>query len=385
MSTTTPQLNAAQMAYAQNQAAKNAILANAVSKKDLLFSSTYNPANTPIPSFVLKQTGLLQGVLLKVVATVANTDGALAGNITGVGAPNIITNITLTDPSNSQRINTTGMHLYTVDSAKQRTIYGSAFTNDNPGSFGGNFKPISAPATIAHGATGTVVCYYWIPAQYSEDDFRGAIYMGVSSANVTVSFSFNPFVGVAAGADPTNAVYIGTANMSITSAVVTAYQHYWDQIPQNQNGQLMLPVQDMGWMYELKFTPFGLMTAGFDNPLPLTNARNFLSTMLYYNSYPAPAIGTDINYIKLTAANTYDHWKADPLTVALRSRFVLGDDLPPGFYWLESRKRPLATAQYGNLAYYLNPSTANANNYAVCYYEDFAIATLIGGAQSLPS
>lgn len=380
----TPQPSQAQLAAQANYVAGRAILANSTKKSDPLFSTTYVPATTPTVSFNLNNVGLMRGILLKVVATIANTDGAVDATRSAIGAPNLLTNIKFTDTANTDRIDTTGFHLFMVDSLKQRSVFGAAYTND-VNNFGANFAFVVCPTTLTHGTSNTVICYYWIPVSYSDDDFRGAVWMGVTSANARVSFTFNATPGLATGAaiDTTNTIYTGTNSVAITSAVVTAYQEYWDQIPVDGNGNLFLPRQDMAWMYELKWSPFTGVTAGTDNQFPYTNQRSFLSTILYYNNFPNPAFGTDLSYIKLTAANTYQHWKWDALTAALKARMLLNDDLPKGFYAFDSRLKPISTVQWGNLALYINPSTANAGAYANIYYEDFALATLIQGAQSL--
>jgi hypothetical protein len=373
--------------YVLNAQAAQAILRTAVPASQPIFSQVITPASVNNQVSVnLQNVGLQRYLILKVVATIANTDGAVDATLGPIGAPNLLTNIVFRDQAQYARIDTTGAHLFAVDTIKQRSIFGAGFTTDNP-KYAALWKFISAPATIVHGTSGTVVMYYRIPIAYLDDDFRGAIWGGVTSSTMSLSWQFNPTPGMATGGaiDTTNAIYTGTNALTITSATCTVYQHYYDQIPTNPNGGLMLPLLSMQTMCELKWSPFPAIPAGADFPLPFTNQRAFLSYMLYYNNFPNPAAagGADINYLRLVQANTYQHWKYDPTTAALQNRLAIGDDFPPGFYMFDVRNRPISTVQWGNMALNINALTANAGAYANMYYEMFSQAQTIGGAQGL--
>lgn len=370
---------ALQQAQAANNFAAAAILSRAVPASNPIFSQTIVPANQQTVSIPLQNVGLQRGLLIKVVATLANASGGVV-TLSAVGAPNILSNVVFSDYANYRRVDTTGAHLFLIDCIKRRQIYGAAYSNDNP-KFSSNWAPIVAPATIANGASGTVIMYYYVPIAYLDDDFRGAIFSNITSATMNLAFTFNASPGVAGGVDASNAVYTGGA-VTITTATVTVFQEYYDQIP-TSNGALLLPSFDMQTMYEMKWSPFPNIAANVETPLPYTNQRDYLSTVLYYNSFPTPALGTDISSIRLVAANTYQWWKADPLTVALRSRLLLGSDAPAGFYILDSRKKPISTVQWGNMALGLTPSVANVGAYANVFFENFAQIATIGGAQSI--
>jgi P3 major capsid protein len=370
---------------AANAQARAAILQRGLKMRQPVFTQTVVPANVPVISFNPKNVGLVYGFLVKVTATVANTDGALTLSLSDFNAANLFSNVTFTDLQNQQRINTTGFHVALIDSLKRRRVFGSSVASDSPVKYGNNWNPISAPATIANGASGTVQMYYWIPVSYSDKDFRGAIYANVLSSQMQLSFTFNSAPCVAAGADSTNAIYKGTANGSITTATVQVYQYYYDQIP-FVGGQPFLPLVDMATMYELKWTPFPAVTANVETPFPYTNFRDFLSTVAIYNnngSSTGRVTGADINYWSLKAANTTEIFHLDPATVALECRNNLSTDLPAGCYLFDSRERPIATAAYGNMQLIINPITASAGNYVNILWEDFAMLNTIGGAQSL--
>lgn len=377
-------------------------------KKTLqLPSVTVVPASTPTLNVQLINVGVLRGVWVKCVATIANADGALTASLSDFGPANMWSQIVYNDLSNITRIQTTGAHLFMGDCIRRRGIFGAAYTNDNPGKFGANWTPIKAPATIANGASGVVISYHYIPVQYSDNlqslDFRGAVFCNVSNANQSISLTFNPNVSVAAGVDSVNALYGGvtTPNVSITSATVTVYQDVWDQLPTwsqlpagvtpamwiaatGDSTGLVVPNAAMKFMYEWKFTSFANLSPSIENVFPYTNQRQYLSTILQYNN-PARALGTDINYIRLAAANSYEYWKYDPLTVALKTRQLLHDDFPAGFYLFESRDRPINTSVSGNLQLSVNPITASAGANANIFYEDFALTSTVTGATSLAS
>lgn len=401
---TTPVANPLSPAMAL-QIAQGAIAKSAIKKRIQLASTTVTPAQTPVLNVQLQNVGLLRGLLVKCVATVANADGALLASLSDFGPANMWSQVVYNDLSNVTRIQTTGAHLFMLDCMRRQGIMGAAYTNDNPGKFGANWAPITAPATIAHGATGTIISYHWIPVAYSDTDFRGAVFSNITNASQSISLTFNPLVSVPTGTDSVNALYGGvpTANMSITSATVTVYQDVYDQLPGYSSlprgitpamwaaatgdvSGLLLPNAQMKFMYELKFSPFiGSISANVENTFPYTNQRQFLSTIALFQN-PTRTFGTDTAYWRLVAANSYEWWKMDPLTVAFEMRRVLLDDFPAGFYLFDTRNKPINTVVSGNMSLVLNPTTATAGTAGVTvYYEDFALTSTITAASSLSS
>lgn len=382
-----------------------AIRANSIKKRIQLPSVTVNPANFPTLNVQLQNVGVLRGLLVETVATVNNTTGGTV-QLSDFGPANVYSQIVYNDLSNITRIQTTGAHVYMIDCLRRQGIMGAAFTHDVPGAFGANWAPISAPATIATGSTGTVKAYHYIPVAYSDSDFRGAVFSQITNASQSISLSFNPNVGVAAGADDVNGIYGLTSGSpsacTITSATVTVYQDVWDQLPdyrflgfladgtrvtpamwQAATGDvsgLMVPNWQMRYMYELKYSPFSNLTAGVENVFPYTNQRMFLSTIAQYNN-PLRTLGTDIAYWRLVAANSYEWWKMDPITCAFEGRRLIGDDFPAGFYVFDSREKTINTSVSGNLQLVVFPTTAAPGANANIYYEDFALtSTLTAGS-----
>ena len=394
-----------------NQSAISAITANAIPKEIMLPAATVTPSSTPTYVIQLQNVGLARGVLIKVTATIANNDGANAITPTNFGPLNLFSQVVYNDLSNFTRIQTTVPHLFMVDAARRKQIPGAAYTNDYPtnseGGFGSNWTVASITQSIAHGATGTVQMYIYVPIMYSDSDMRGAVFMNVTNASSSIALTFNPAPGAATGTDPINAVYQGSASVAITSATIQAYQLVWDQLPdyrylpagvsaqtwQQVTGDAtgyMLPNWSMKYMYEFKYSPFPGLTAGVENPFLYTNQRAFLSTIVQYNNgagAPYRAVnGTDLSYLRLVSANSYEWLRVDPTTQAYKVRRLVGDDFPFGFYLFDSRNRPINTVVSGNMSLVIYPlvATAGVAN-AVLYYEDFGLISSVSAGTSLSS
>ena len=409
---TAAQTQAAQAnnAIAVNAAIRQAILNNSVEVKQQIFSETIaNPGATQnqiqIP---FRNVGLVKGFIVKVSATFA--EAAAAGTaLTDWGAANLLSNVTLYDLDNYQRINTTGWHLNAIGTAKEGFPHGAALANAayTPGTaetatlgakgiaypvnYNDNFGAIQAtPPTNA--ATGSVDMYYWVPLAYSAQDLRGAIFAGVVNATAYLQLTLNPTPFVAAGSDMTNAVFTGadaTRSTSISSATVQVYQVYLDQLPRYQSGPQagapILPPIDIATQYRLNNTSLFGVSSGQDFPVPFSNFQQFLSLTTIYDQAGALANGTDINYFALAAANTYLPFKLDPITQAWISRHKIMTDFPPGSYMFDFRGQPISTNQTGNMQLLVNAITAAAGSQVLAGFESFALVNTVLGAASLPA
>lgn len=399
-----------------NSAARYAIKARGVRMLQSIYSQTIVPANNPTITINPRNVGLINGFWVKVVATVANASGETA-NLTDFGPANVLSQIQFNDLSNNTRIQTTGWHLSFINSWKARRAFCSALigtggTNtglqittqepaeDDPVNYGSNWTVNSAPATIGTGTSGTVTMWFWVPLAYNPDnpqvpDLRGAVYANVVNATMQLFLSFAGTFGssvcAANGADSTSSIYVqaaggGTASLvTLSSATVTVYQDYWDQIPTGPQG-LLLPVLDLSTIYELKYTLVSQMTAGVDFPYQYPNFRDILSTTSIFvnnGSTGARGVGGDINYWALQAANFTNIWKVEPAMIAIQSRNHIGLDYPPGTYFFDTRTRPISTTQYGNMQLVLNASAASNNPYMLVGIEDLAIVNQLSMAGSL--
>ena len=349
-----------------------------------------NTVNVP-----MRLVGLTRGFIVKIVSTYTNTGTGTAA-LTEFGPANEISNFTLTDLDNYQRVNTSGWHVNLLNTAKEGFPFGAALLSsamDTPISYGNNYSVISSPGTLAAtSGSGTVQMYYWVPCSYGKRDLRGALYTGVVNATAYLAFTLNPTPVVISG-DSILAVWKQTAatgaNATRTNVTWTVYQNYIDQLPRYQSGKNagspILPPIAMRTQYRLVNTSLSAISANQDFPIPFTNFQSFLSTQIIYDQNGTTAAGTDINAWKIAAANTLQFQYLDPITQSLRTRVRIMTDVPTGTYSFDFRDQPINTNQAGNMQILLNPSTAAAGSQVLVGWESFADVNTILGAQSLPA
>lgn len=368
----------------QNAAARALILAQSQNMIQSVFSTTIaNPGTTNnIINVSPRLVGLCKRFYVEITATLANTDGGTAlASLTSFGPANLLSQIIYTDLSNNVRINTSGWHLHTVASAKRQGPFAAAYTTDSPVAFGSNWNVIKAASTVAHGASTVVNMIYEVPLSYSDTDFRGAQWLGVTNATANLQLTVNPAPFKASG-DATLAVYSGAPG-NISSITINVYQHYLDQLPTGKNG-IVLPISDISTVYLLNnTTASGGLVANQDFPIPYANFRDFLSTTAVFDNGGTLNTGSDVNYWSIQAANYVNLLKIDPTLSAMFSRNLIGDDFPPGTYYFSHRHKPISTIQYGNMELILNASTVNSNAAVLMGYESFALVNLVAQAGAL--
>lgn len=393
------QQNAAAMAgntpQAINARIRSVLLAQAVEMKQVVFSgilSAAQAAGTAPINIVPRAVGLVKKFIVEISGTANNTDGANVANISDIGLDNLLASssgVVFTDLQNNVRSQTAGWHLGRVFKAKHRWGAADALLATaliEAGVDGNIFGIEVAPTGFAHATSQPFSHTYEIPIAYSDEDLRGAVYLGVVNAVAQLQLNMTTTPFAAAGVDSTTAVWKGAAG-NLSGVTLTVYQVYLDQLPQGKGGPILPPL-DLSTVYELKNTvnqqPFQV---GQDNPLSYANFRRFLSTSYIYNSNPAAdagrTAGTDVNYFALQSANFTNIFKSDPLEVARLSRVLMYKDLPKGCYYFSHRKKPISTISYGNMQLILNPSAAAAGAYALIGWEDMATVNALMSAGSL--
>lgn len=379
--------------YQLNMAARNAILSRALEMNQLIFSQTIPTPGTSnnVITVPPRNVGLIKGFWVELSGTLTNS-AATNAIATTFGPANFLSNITFYDLNNNLRINTPGWHMHLLDSVKKRRPFVSAFTTDNPCGFGSNMGAnnwIRSPGTLNSGGTasGTIRMLYWVPLAYSDRDLRGAIYANVVNATLQLVLTINPQPSVVDTADASFAMYqVPTNNtVSLTDVVINVYQTYYDQLPQVQGKGPFLPILDLSTIYELKTTSLTGLSVNQDFPIPYSNFREFISTIVMFDNGGDLNPGTDINYIALQSANFTNLFKVDPYLLSMQTREEVQTDFPDGTYYVSLRKRPLSTVQYGNMELIVNPSTVNSGAQILTAYEDFAIVNAVTGAGSLPA
>jgi hypothetical protein len=384
-----------------NALQRQTVLRNSVEMTQQIFSTTIAAAITSANNVLNinpRNVGLVKRFIVEIAGTATANTGA--GTSTVYGLAKLLSNVQFLDLNNNVRINTDGVHLSALKQVKNREIALSAqpiSTSATDAMLAGqfvssgtapNFIVINYPPAPATGGS-AFRAVFEIPLAYSDDDLRGAIYLNVVNATAVLQLTLNPNAFATTSAtDTTGNVWSSGANPqgTITNTTVTVYQVYLDQLPVGQNG-VILPTLDLSTVYELKMTTLSGQVVALDFPYPYANFRDFLSTLITWNSTGATAglkNGSDVNYFALQSANFTNIWKIDPLLAAQKTREIIGSDLPLGTYYFSHRKKPLSTVQYGNLQLILNAASLTAGvSYENVYVEDFALVNALTSAGSL--
>ncbi len=369
-----------------NMFARQAILNTAVDMWLPIYTTL--PTGT-IPCQVInipiRNVGLIKRFVIRIRGTVVQ-GAAETQTLTRFGLANVLSNIQFTDLNNQVRVNTTGWHCHYVAGARRQAAFGAAFTNDQQvlTTTGSNFPVISGTAAVTTVQPFTM--YYEVPIAYGDFDLRGAIYANVVNATMNLQITFNPNFWLATGVDPTNGVYQSSTAQLGTLAITDfrIYQNFLDQLPMTDQGPL-LPLLDLSHAYMLQNTAFGGLVNSSDNPIPFANYRQFLSTFIVYDNQ-ALNLGTDINYIAMQTANFTNLFKLDPFTSKLIfEREIINDDFPHGMYYIDTRRKPVVTTQYGNMQLIVNPSSvAGVASQLMVGFEMLALINQVSNAGSLP-
>lgn len=369
------QINAVQRKLVVNQSVK---------MKQSIASGTVTPSSTPVINIVPRNVGLVLDFIVEFNATFS-TIGSGTVTATQFGALNVFSNIQFTDLQNNQRHNTYGFHFALTKSAKDRQPFLAANTlAQTQGDFGANWSltSVTAPTTEDTGSAKGVL---EIPIAYDHEDLRGSIYANVVANQMQLQLTINPNPCPASG-DDTFAVFYGEVS-TISSLTYNIYQEYYDQIPTGAAG-VVLPQMDISTVYQLLYSNFTSIAQNQDNYYQYTNFRRFMGVWMIYNSTGSQGgrnTGSDIDYLAQVSANFTNIFKVDPFEQARICRRILNDDPPPGSYYFSTRQKPIYTLTYGNMQIDLNPSTAEANAYALFMWEFFALQNTLSSAGSLPA
>jgi hypothetical protein len=388
----TAQSAADQLAQIQaaNMQARGLLLRNSIKMFQPIASGTIpdagnragNAVNVPV-----RNVGALRRFILKITGTVAQA-AAETLNRTALGAGNVLSQVVVTDLNNYQRINTTGWHLTLLSTVRpwgrRPQAWGAAFTSDCPFGVGANYGVNTMPSGVT--AAQNFTMFYELPITYSADDLRGLIYASVVNATMNISFTINPNFVIGSGGDPTLSVYQSTTANDIgnlTNLAWTLYQDYFDQVPMTKQGPLV-PALDMSKALLLQnIAPTGMAT-GLDFPITYANYRQFFSTIAIFDNGGTLNLGTDVNYWGLQAANMTFLEQYDPITVQLKTRNAIGDDMPRGTYYFNHRDKPIYTQQQGNMSLVLNAKGAIGNGAKVLVgYEMIADTNQVVNAGTL--
>ncbi len=380
----------------QNAGARALVLATSVNMWQQIFSAAFTPANQNVVNVPITNVGLITGFLVKVSGTLHNSDGSKTATLSAFGASNLLSSIVFTDLTNTIRIQTTGWHLGLINSAKQPLVFGGAYAPNVPVGYGNNWTVQSAPATIAHGADGSVQFYYYVPLAYSPSDLTGAMFASAINAQASLQLTINTNPLVDAGVDATLAVYGGSPGgwKSATTVTITVWQNYLDQLPRYPAGQTppnspygpyILPVTDLSNLYMLNNTAFSGLVVGQNFNIPFANYRTFLSTTVVYDNAGVLNVGSDINNFSLLASNTTQIFQYGPQEAALFARSTFMADPPTGCYYFSHRSSPIQTINFGNINLAVNPSAVTTGAGLLVAWEQIANVSQVQFAAALPN
>lgn len=391
MANATPQISPAQA----NILARNMITGRAIKRTQSIYSKTIDTSQGTVVEVNPRNTGLLLGFIVNVrqnIAVAASTGTALTR--TPWGASNLVKSFTFLDLNNNTRLKTTGWHLGVINSARAgRPFYGVDTFTSYPVGYGDFYDElVEGSATIAQGANADVAFTYFVPIAYSDTDLRGAIYSNVVNATMSLQVELNPtLVGARTVANWHDSAYCtadsGTAVADVTEGNVSleVLQVYYDQLPMGEQG-VILPVQDLSTIYELKNTAVSGMTANQDFPIAYSNFRDFLSTLAVYRNSAETngfAAENDINTWSLQSANYTDVFDVRERYAAGWNRQTFGLDMPQGAFYFNSRGKPISTVQYGNMNLVMDAAQVDTGAAVLLGYEAFALTNVIAGAGSL--
>lgn len=379
-------------AYTQenNDAAQRAVLAVAqpmIQQVNLTSIPGNNTAQGQVLNIPLQNVGLNTKITVEVQGTIAQA-AAETLTRTAWSLANFFSNVQLTDLSNYQRINTSGLHLFALACLKNKGAFGAAYLNDSPVAMGSNYRINFSPAAV----TGAVNfrMFFDLPLAYHEFDLRGAIYAAVTSAQWRVQLTINPnLVLPSTSTDLLNGAFqsnsaAGGSQGTLSNVVIKVYQHYLDQLPRNQKtGAPIVPLISLAWDYLIQSTTVPNVASGADFPVQYANFRTFLSTIAIYDNAGTFNAGTDVNYMGIQVANQVFLQQLDPYMATLQNRINIGDDFPAGTYVFDHRRKPIVTNQYGNTQFVLNASQANAGASLVMMYEMLSLQSQAINAGSL--
>lgn len=365
------------------------------------------PANTPQITITPSNVGLLLGFWVEVQATVLNNSG-FPIQLTDFGPANLMAQIQLNDLQNNTRVQCPGWVVAFSNSVRNHgQPFGSAMPHgtatDSPINWGSTFaNQLSAPSQIANGQSGIVTMWYYVPVAYSDEDLRGVIYINVLNSTVQLILNFAGNGGTVGQngvticqsftGDATQAVYQATnagatlASVTQTNVLVNIWQVFYDSIPKDPKYGLLIPVIDASTVYELKQTTLSAIVPNQDFPYQFANYRDILATYLVFVNNPVGGVrtgGTDMNYLEILTANFTAIWKKTAPLVALETRNMIGTDMPPGTYYINTRRKPINSTQFGNIQVIINPSVAAAGAYLMVAIEDFAVQQALSIAGSL--
>jgi hypothetical protein len=321
------------------------------------------------------QVGFVRRFLVEISGTITNTTAGVALTKTANGVSNLLKNVTFNDFTGNPRHNASGRAFEYVEAYKYQRIPGAALTSDQVNGFGSNVASNTGPnLTVSGGATpaGTFTHVFEIPImQDTGQQMAGGLWLATNNQTTLLTLTLQDTPVVQSTGDPLTAVLIGSTagavTFTYTNVTVTVWQEYWNNVPNDKQGNPILPGLDVTTAYMITESNSGLSFA--NGQFASWNFPTFSKLLGTYFSYDngANALnpGTDLGNIQLVVSNYAIIKQYTPQQLSRITRDIIGADLPSGSYGIPSRNHPLDVSQYPSLQLQIQPNAAvNAGTYA---------------------
>lgn len=299
----------------------------------------------------LQNTGILTKLGLVVTANVTIATDALGASPKSPW--NVIKQIKMTDFQGTDRVNCSGLQLWTLNSVRRKY---PAFLNN------GDLSDVSSMPVVPTdtGAGKEIKFYIEVPFAFSEVDLRGAILAQTGAGEQYLTITWNEDF-LQDGND--NGVYNSdgsSGTCTVNSIAVQVVQHYL--MPQQISGQTPYPMLDLLTVYEINGNRLiaDNLTNGQERLLDYPNNRAIMGVYANYmnNNAMSNAIGqfrTIVNGNNVLTDLTNDQ------QLMMQRGWLSGADLKTGVFFFLHRGRVIETAQYGNVQVGLTPNASTTS------------------------
>lgn len=347
-----------QQTIQQNSNARNALLATGTPmRKNLGVAGPFSPGQTA--RVKLDNIGVLTSLDIVVTASIDITSAATASK---VGVENLVPSISFSDFDNVDRVVISARQLRALNSIRQRRGYDDDYAD------AANGAPIRVlPTAVGNGQI--MRFQIRLPLAYDPNsDLRGAVLAQTIRGEQYVTLKLADGGGIFGSDD--DAVYSAGAG-TVSNIQVQVFQNYIQ--PQNIGGHMPLPLQDLLTVYELNGTLKSSdgLAVNQAKHIYYPNVRQVLSSLHTYMNGGVLAYGTDVKELVLNANSNTDLKQYNPLDLLSNQRNLLGTDLIPGTYYIDTRRVPIDTQLYGNVQFLFTPSDVQASAYVESMFESF--------------
>jgi hypothetical protein len=371
---TTGQLSPQQKAAQANAAGRMALLRTGIPMSQVVWNGAALALGAATRLDLLR-VGITTGVMLDFTCSLDIT-GTMG--ISPAGPWPLINTITYTDFSGVNRVNTSALGLWLLNTFRHNKLFhipltGLAATTANEiDSVVGSIDTdiLTVPTVI--GATEIMYFSIYIPMAYEpSSDLRGAV---PSMVNVGQHYlTITPAAALVNASDVLISPYsAGTATINSSGFTVTVTQFYIQ--PQSLSAS-MLPGIDLTTIYELNgnnITTSGFLT-GAQNLINYPNDRSVMSALFVYENGGALTLnGADLTLIELLVNSNTVFRQFTPRTYRAFMRELAIGDVISGCYYMPHRRQPILTNLYATVQLRLTLGTVNSGTTKlVSQYESF--------------